>query len=593
MTRRVPSAALEGLLYAILAFGPFAFGCVEPWAEATLLSLCYLLALGVFLRGRVAAGAAGTWLWLAPAALALLAVAQAVSAIPAEGARPPWPFSVCAHDTERALRQWSAWAALAWAVPRVVVDADSARRFVRALFGAGVALALLGFLQAATAGGRVYWLRAAPGMLPFGPYYNKDHAANFLLLAAGLGGGLLASRLHEWTDAGRRSPAPGYLRALGATLGGVLLCLAAVLFVKSEGAALALPLGGCAAAAAWAGLAPRPGARLLRAALVAGCAAFVVLLVFGHVGAAADAGGAWDRAVSTRLAIYADSWRWWRDAPLFGTGLGTFGFLYPSYQDSSLRGAVTHAHSDWLELALGGGLLGLLVALAAAGTVLSSALGTLRAGRSREMRALAAGGLVAAAFFAAHALFEFPFQIPGNAAVFTAVCAFVASAPAWRDKSASGRAPSQPPDASGAWLACVLAVVAVWGAARPAVAAALASQAGAPAARLSAQARALDYDADPRLLLGVAAAARELALSREQPDHATLRFALGVALRAAESRPFDAQAQYLAGATLWRLGREGDGRELVERSRRLSFTPLSAPAGERRGRRRAPAGRPR
>lgn len=587
MTGRVPSAALEGLLYAILLVGPFASGCVEPWPQALLLVLCYLLALGAYLRGRTATGAAGAYLWLAPAALAAMAALQVLLPSAADGPRPAWPSTVSVHDTERALRVWGAWAALAWAVPRVVVDAPAARRFARVLFGAGVVMAVFGFLQSFTSEQAVYWVRPAPGMTPFGPYYNKDHAANFLLLAAAMGSGLFISRMHEWTDAGNRAPDPTYARVSGLMAGGALLCLAGALFVKSEAAALALPLGGCAAAGAWAASARKPQGRLSRALMLVGAAAFVVLLVFGHVSAAADAGGGWDRAVTTRLGIYADAWRWWRDAPLFGTGLGSFASFYPAYQDSALRGTVTHAHSDWVELALEAGVLGLLAAAAGAAAVYGAALKTLREGRSREMRALAGGGLVAACFFAAHSLFEFAFQIPGNAAVLVAVAGFVASSAGWKDKSSASRAPSEPPEPTAAWLSCALAVVAAWGALRPAVASTFAASGADPAARLAGQARALDFDADPALLFGIAANARALALSGETPDYPTLRFSLRCALRALEHRPFDAQTLHLAGAALWRLRREGDAAELAERARRVSFAPLRGEGLQRRRRPKA------
>jgi hypothetical protein len=60
-----------------------------------------------------------------------------------------------------------------------------------------------------------------------------------------------------------------------------------------------------------------------------------------------------------------------------------------------------------------------------------------------------------------------------------------------------------------------------------------------------------------------------------------MRFAAAAALSAAQSRPFDQDALYLAGAALWRLERTEDGVELVDASRRVGFAPYRPPRGPR------------
>ncbi|MDX6769390.1 MAG: O-antigen ligase family protein [Elusimicrobiota bacterium] len=583
MSGSVPSAALEGLLYLLLAFGPFAFGCVEPWARATLEAACFLLAFGVFLRGRAAASPAGTFLWTLPAAFAALALLQAANAPLPDGPRPAWPFSVSPAETEDAARLWAAYACLAWSVPRVLIDHDAARRFARVFLGLGVAVAALGFAQAWTSVDRIYWTRpTAKGVAPFGPYYNMDHAAGFLLLSLGFGSGLFASRFSEWNE-GRPTREWGRAQAAMAAL--LALVFAALTACRSQAAMLALALGALFVVFLAAGFHERRR-RLLQAGGALAAAAAVVALVFRVATAGEAAGAVVEKAVRSRLAIYADAWRWWLDAPWTGTGLGTFDFLYPAYQDSSLRAAVSHAHSDWIETALGAGLPGLLLAAAAALLPAAAGARSWWSGRSREMRGLLGGALAAGAFAAAHSLFEFNFQIPGNAVAMVAVAGFLASSASWRDKRVERPFPDRP-DALGVSLAGVALVVGVAWAAAPAVARARLAPQAAPAARAAGASRALALDEDPRHWYALGAASHDLAMSSPEPDPALLRFAASAAVTAADARPYDSAPLYLAGVALWRLQRPQDAADFFAASRAVGFAPYRPPRGARAAARRA------
>ena len=48
-----------------------------------------------------------------------------------------------------------------------------------------------------------------------------------------------------------------------------------------------------------------------------------------------------------------------RDFPLTGSGLGTFEFVYPGYQDYITDGLVDYAHNDWVQLFAETGGIGL------------------------------------------------------------------------------------------------------------------------------------------------------------------------------------------------------------------------------------------
>jgi O-antigen ligase len=549
MMPRIPSRALEGLLYALTAFGVLAFGGVEPWSRAAIEVLALLLALACFLKGRPAGSRAGAYYWLFPAAVAALGCLQLASATAPGDPRPLVPFTTTPHETQASVMLWVSYAAVLWSVPRVIVTPDSARRYARLLLGVGLALACMGLLQTAVGGDSLGGLRAG---IRFGPYYNRDHAANILLMSLSVGLGMMYFR-------------PG--RLLAAAL---LIIFAGLAACSSQASFIAIPLAAAAVAFIGADFARSARSRRLRAGAALAGAALTIFFAYHHVAASADAGGLIEDTVSARLAIYGDAWRWWRDAPLFGTGLGGFETVYPSYQDLALLGRAAHAHSDWLEFMLETGIFGLFVALLGAGHSIFLVARIWRDARSSEMRALIGGGLAAAVAFAAHSLFEFSFQIPANAVMFFGVLGFLLSAASWADK-ASARVAGQAPPAGAALLAAGYCLVLMRAAILPAAAARLAGKAGEPVERVVSLAQAVSQDEDPGYLALLSVAAYRAAGEGAQTDYALLRLSLRYALAAAESRPFSSDALYLAGETLRRLERPDDSREFFARAQAVRF----------------------
>jgi hypothetical protein len=352
--------------------------------------------------------------------------------------------------------------------------------------------------------------------------------------------------------------------------GGVILLFAGIITAGSRGALLAIALTGAALALFGADFEKSGKDRRVRAAAALAVGAIVVFFTFRHVGEGVEAGAMVDASVLGRLFIYGDSWRWWRDTPFFGTGLGSFATIYPSYQDQELRAIVSHAHSDWLESLLESGLAGLLTALVAAAGVCFAGARSWRSARSAEMRALIGGLLAAALAFAAHALFEFCFQIPGNAVFFLVVVGFLLSAPAWADKS-SGRAAPRPPSAPAALAAAALFLILGRAALRPAVADWISDPAGDAAVRAAGLARAYAMDPDPEYLKKLAS----LGYTNSAPgDPRAPRAALAYSLAAAEQLPFDSDALYLAGRGLYQLGRPADGGALLAAAATVRFPQL-------------------
>lgn len=560
MRTRVPSRLLESLLWAVTLSGPFLFGAVEPWARALLELLAFSLALAAFLRGDPDVPAEARSFWIFPAGIAALGALQLVNSVSPDGPRPDGPFTVAPRETEAAVLLWSSYACVAWAGPRALVNHEAARRYGRVLFLTGVGTAALGLLQWATGAEGPYWFRRVPGTAPFAAYFNRDHAANLMLMSFAVGCGVWWSRRKP---AGADGLPRGNPAERAAVLWALALLLAALLATGSRGAFLAMPLAGAAVSLAGAGFQKRTkGRRFVAFGALAG-AALVVAACFRIVGAAASAGGLVDPSIAARFFIYGDARRWLAEAPLFGTGLGSFATVYPAYQDLDLRGIVEHAHSDWLELTLEAGGAGLFAALTACVYAAWAAVRTWRTARSNEMRALLGGAVAAAAAFLAHSLFEFSFQIPANGFFFFGLAAFLVSAPAWADKAARTPRPDPPPAWAGAAaLACGITLA------------------------MASLGHALGRTGRPdgRALLRTASGLYAAAGEGDAADPETLRAALPYALAAAQLRPFDASALTYAGGTLRKLGRGEDAAGFLRAALTLRFAspkPSARPSAPR------------
>jgi len=71
-----------------------------------------------------------------------------------------------------------------------------------------------------------------------------------------------------------------------------------------------------------------------------------------------------DLEKGSRGALWTASVRTIKDAPLLGSGIGTYRFVFTEHQPAHLRALFTHAHNDYIEVAVEFGITGLLLLLA-------------------------------------------------------------------------------------------------------------------------------------------------------------------------------------------------------------------------------------
>ena len=110
-----------------------------------------------------------------------------------------------------------------------------------------------------------------------------------------------------------------------------------------------------------------------------------------------------------------------RDFPLIGSGLGTFGDVYPAYGTVPLEGRLTHAHNDFLEFFTDLGLIGFALLLATIAFLVIDGFLTWSKRRHPQIKALGMGGFVSVAAILVHSFTDFNLHIPANTLLFAVV----------------------------------------------------------------------------------------------------------------------------------------------------------------------------
>lgn len=123
-----------------------------------------------------------------------------------------------------------------------------------------------------------------------------------------------------------------------------------------------------------------------------------------------------------RPTYWVNTMRTFADYPLFGTGLGTFGALYPNLEAGEAGPVVlVHAHNDYLEYLSELGAVGFGFLL---GGILYMAIVSFIVWRRRghpEVKGLALGGIIAIFGILIHSITDFNLHIPANMVLFAVV----------------------------------------------------------------------------------------------------------------------------------------------------------------------------
>jgi O-antigen ligase len=330
------------------------------------------------------------------------------------------PISLVPSATQERLA-WYVALLLGFLVLRERVKKPERFRAYRwALFGVFAALALFSLVQLQFWNGKIYWVRQVLSHAnPFGPYFNPTNLAGVMELAVPALAGF------AWTRLRRSGRAAVYQAGFGAAAVAATFCLVAGLAAASKLAAVLL----VAELAALGLLAARTvGSRLSVVAASAVAVAAGALLLPGtrlgerlefFLGRSQDA-----LLLEGRLTVWQTGAEMFRDFPLTGVGFGSFGPVFARYTPAGAASRWAHAHNDYLEVLLEGGLVAaVLVVWLLVGFVRRVAETHRWSGGFSPSRI---GLIVGVVSLALHAFLDFNHQVPANALLWVACCALLA-----------------------------------------------------------------------------------------------------------------------------------------------------------------------
>ena len=438
---------IEAGTLALLIFTPLAYGTVEPWSEAiaelAILGLGVVWLLAMLRQWELRVELPPGWLpallflgliviqslplpsWLVSVASPAAAVLVRESWAFTDGWADMMPLSLHPDATWRMALKFLSLGFFFLVVYNTYRTHAQVRRAIWVMIGMGTLIALFGIVQRMTWNGRFYWVGPeAPHGGTFGPFVNRTHFAGLMVvivpmaLAIALAGRRAPERhrhsrdwrvrLRAWNsrEAGPTSLIPWLVLLMGGAAlvsgsrGGVVALLAALLVMVGIGA-----YGSWRTGRAW---------RIVLATVL------IVLtgiwiggdIMYGTIGRLAEEIG--QPETSPRVHIWADALRLWPRFPAVGTGFGTFGVVFPLVRTIQAPVSYTHAESDWVQLLIDTGAVGLFLALLSVVMVARLLLLRYRGADSRWTSALALGGLVALAGAVAQGIANFNLPVMSN-----------------------------------------------------------------------------------------------------------------------------------------------------------------------------------
>ena len=342
-----------------------------------------------------------------------------------------WP-----NDTFVAFVLYASLALLLVGTARLL-SLTGSRRVVQALTMSGVVLALIGIIQKPLYTGAIYGLWSLDiGRMPFGPFVNRNHFAGWMLMALPLTLALLSGGIHQ----SMRGLKPGWRHKVlwfSSREASQLILVAAAAIIMALSLMLTMSRSGIAAfmlsLVIMASFVVRASDTRSRRLASTACLVLLVIIVVVWSGpevlASRFAAGDWGE-FNNRRGAWTDAWSVVRDFPLSGTGLNTYWAAALFYQRHELDYFFAQAHNDYVQVAAEGGLLLVLPVIACIGIFVRNVSRTMFDQRGSMGWWLRAGAVTSLVAIACQETVEFSLQMPGNAVLFTIVCAIALHNPA-------------------------------------------------------------------------------------------------------------------------------------------------------------------
>ena len=420
---------IQNSLISIVAISALLFGAVYPWAIAivaivTVIPFIYFLwkgngydmefkdGKGIILVCLVLF--AYPLFQLVPLPLSLLSVVHPkLKEVIAISLNAPLMFhsiSLNPFATEKEVSRLFLCLAVFSMAAFGIRDEDGVYKVIRSLVVFGFILGVFALIQHATSNGKIYWFWSPisrNAFLTFGPFVNRNHFAGFIgmIIPFSIGITFMSRRIEKKVMYAFLGV--GMAIALFFTLsrGGIisffagLLVFSYVLFTKGISKKKLIPI-------------------------VLFVLVLTAYLLFFGVSPIIEKFAQSKESSAARFLAWQATLSAFRDYPVFGSGFGTFQYIFKVYQPEGLRLYWAHAHNDYLELLLELGIVGTVIVV----IFFVLVLGTIMKAdwRGRELY-LGAALLSSITTIAVHSIVDFNLHIPSNAILFSLILGLAVS----------------------------------------------------------------------------------------------------------------------------------------------------------------------
>jgi O-antigen ligase len=342
-------------------------------------------------------------------------------------AAAPAPLSLDPRTTAYTLALVAGATLLFWSARALFTD-GGVRLTARTIGLLGLVVSVVAVVQRAVAPGAVYgiWEPLEAGASPIGPVVNPNQFAAWLLMALPLTIGYLVAHIETHGMTRRARSWQSRLRRV-ADVRAMYLAAAAVvmgLVVVFSGSRSALAGLLVAAVFGWIVGRSRAGTGGRHVVLVLAFLVAAVVTAWLNLDPLVERFNRVDSGLAGRVTIWRDTlWvagRFW----LTGVGLGGYQTAMVVFQTTTREVFYNHAHSQYLQLAMEGGLLLTVPAVLALAALVAGARGALAADRSPvwSIRVGAASGLVAVAV---ESIWESVLRMPANGVLMAVAAAIL------------------------------------------------------------------------------------------------------------------------------------------------------------------------
>lgn len=339
---------------------------------------------------------------------------------------------------------------LGFLIVKTVTRRRQIMRILWVLVAMGIFQALYGMFELYNRSPRILFYRKIHNLDSVtGTFVNRNHFSGYLEMIVPLAIGLIIARIDpfalkslSWREKFLSFSEKGLFLNFLISLGAVLMAVA-IVFSQSRSGIFILVfifILFFGLTAVYFG-AYGPQMKRIRKFLALSFLVVILFSLYVGINTALDR-FALDRLLQeSRRTYWANTMDIVSDFPLFGTGLGTFGALYPPIGGETGPMALIHAHNDYLEYLSELGLVGFSLLL---GGIFFMAIKAFLAWRTRtysEVRGLALGGLIAIVGILVHSLTDFNLHIPANTVLFSAVLSLTLVLANYKRRAASSGNP--------------------------------------------------------------------------------------------------------------------------------------------------------